>query len=72
VDDKPWHNISKQELQPCLAAVRGLFDFETERLEIFKCESEIPTFGKQKLCLTDAFNGGGCLNIQSPCTAIFP
>ncbi|XP_046438826.1 cytosolic endo-beta-N-acetylglucosaminidase 1-like isoform X2 [Daphnia pulex] len=72
VEDKPWHNISKQQLQPCLAAVRGLFDFETERLGIFKCGSEISIFGKQNLCLTDAFNGGGCLNIESPCAAIFP
>lgn len=67
--------MSKQQLQPCLAAaVRGLFDLknETDSLEIFKSGSEIPTFGKQKLCLSDAFNGGGCLNIQSSCAAIFP
>ncbi len=72
MEDKPWHNISKQQLQPCLAAVRGLFDFETERLGIFKCGSGISIFGKQNLCLTDAFNGGGCLHIKSPCAAIFP
>ena len=66
--------MSKQQLQPCLAAVRGLYDFknETDKLEISKSGSEVPTYGNQKLCLTDAFHGGGCLIIQSPCAAIFP
>lgn len=73
-EKQPWHNMSKQQLQPCLAAVRGLYDFknETDKLQISKSGSEVPTYGNQKLCLTDAFNGGGCLIIQSPCAAIFP
>lgn len=71
VDNKPWHNMSRQQLQPCLAAVRGLFEIKGNTFDILKCGST-NTFGKQDVCDTDAFNGGGCLNIQSSTDAVFP
>ncbi|XP_057366566.1 uncharacterized protein LOC130687416 isoform X2 [Daphnia carinata] len=71
VDSKPWHNMSRQQLQPCLAAVRGLFEIKGDIFDVFRCGSK-STFGKQEVCNADAFNGGGCLNIQSPTDAVFP
>lgn len=63
----------QQQLQPCFAAVRGLVDFEKgEMIEMFKYGQSQLQFGKQELCDTDAFNGGGCLQIQSSSDAIFP
>ena len=64
--------MSYQQLQPCLVAVRGLVDFENADsiFDSFKCE--VKPFGKQELCNTDAFSGGGCLRIHNPASAIFP
>lgn len=73
MENRPWHNISHQQLQTSLAAVDGLADVEDGKgtFDIFKCGSKF-TFGRQKLCLEDAFSGGACLEIKSSGSAIFP
>lgn len=71
IRNEPWHNISKQQLQPCLTAMHGLHGEDETLLETLKWGCELK-FGRQIICDEDAYRGGGCLLIQSVDSAIFP
>jgi len=72
VGKDPWHNMSKQELQPFLAALNGLRGMDSsDMFEIFKLGS-LNAFGMQTITTDDAYIGGGCLLLQSSQSATFP
>ena len=78
--------MSKQQLQPYLAAVDGLQPIDVSSSPFFESRifNELSSvikkskfgsslvFGLQSICTNDAYNGGGCLLLQGPESAIFP
>lgn len=69
---EPWHNLSKQELQPFLSGLDGLRGMDSSNLiEVFKLGSS-EAFGLQTISTDDSYIGGGCLLLQSPDSAVFP
>lgn len=63
--------MSKQELQPFLAALQGLQGDSSDLFTIFKLGS-LKGFGLQTFSTGDAYTGGGCLLLQSSQSAVFP
>jgi len=59
----PWFNLGHQQRQSCLAAVDGLVDADFHYGSEFF--SPRVAFGRQSVCVDDAYDGGGCLLIHS-------
>lgn len=71
IEDKPWHNMCKQQVQPLLGSLNGLAEPENEEMyKELKNGLDYP-FGGQEMH-REAFEGGHSLRLFSASSAVFP